>query len=85
TRQCTTGITAFLNPDTPSDPDFNERTEGDVDKAKDFFERLKLFAFAGEEATTEVPAPPCVQQGPFKPIFGSGSPTLYQHTFEQGG
>jgi ABC-type transporter Mla subunit MlaD len=84
TRQCSSGITAFLDPDTPNDPAFNERTEGDVEKAKDFFERLKLFAFAGQDSTATIPAPGCGQQGPFEPIYGSGPATAYQHTFAQG-
>jgi hypothetical protein len=29
--------------------------------------------------------PGCTQQAPFAPIYGNGSPTTYQHTFEQGG
>ncbi len=83
TRQCSSGITARLNPNTPSDPDFNVRTEGDVEKAKDFFERLKHYAFADQESSASVPAPGCSPQPPFEPIYGSGPATSYQHTFEQ--
>jgi hypothetical protein len=86
TRQCSGGISASLNPNTPNEKAFNERTEGKVDKANDLFLRLKLYAFANQESTTTVPAPGCTAQAPFEPIFGSGRPpTTYQHTFEQGG
>jgi len=83
TRQCTTGITAVLDPDTPTDPAFTERTGGDVKKAADFFERLKKYAFAGQTSTGAVPAPGCSQQAPLDPIYGSGPATMYQQTFEQ--
>ncbi len=84
--QCGTGIVAALNPNTPNEPAFNERTGGDVKKATDFFERIKKFAFAGQSSTATVPAPPCTQQEPLEPIYGSGQPaTTYQHTFEQTG
>lgn len=84
TGQCTAGITASLDPDTPEDDDFNERTEGDEEKAAEFFERLKKYAFAGQDSTATVPAPGCGAQPPFEPIYGAGPPTIYQQTFEQG-
>ncbi len=84
TRQCSSGITATLNPNTPNEPAFNERTEGDVKKATNFFERLKRFAFAEQESSSSIPAPGCSPQAPFEPIYGSGPATIYQHTFEQG-
>jgi virulence factor Mce-like protein len=84
--QCAGGITATLKATTPSEPAFNERTGGDVKKATDFFERIKNFAFAGQSGTATTPAPPCTQQEPLEPIYGSGRPaTAYQHTFEQAG
>jgi phospholipid/cholesterol/gamma-HCH transport system substrate-binding protein len=85
TRQCSSGITASLNSNTPNEPAFNERTQGNVKKATEFFERLKKFAFAGQSSTATVPAPGCTQQAPFNPIGKPGSPTIYQHTFEQQG
>jgi ABC-type transporter Mla subunit MlaD len=86
TRQCSSGITATLDPDTPSDPAFNQRVEGgDVEKAKNFFERLKKYAFAEQDSSASIPAPGCEAQQPFEPIYGSGPATIYQHTFEQGG
>jgi ABC-type transporter Mla subunit MlaD len=85
TRQCSSGIVATLDPNTPNEPAFNERTNGDVTKAKDLFERLKHFAFADQESSASIPAPGCAQQAPFQPIYGSGPATTYQHTFEQTG
>jgi len=84
TYQCGSGITANLDSDTPTDPDFNERTEGDVEKATDFFERLKKYAFAEQEDSSTIPAPGCGPQPPFEPIYGNGPATIYQQTFEQG-
>jgi phospholipid/cholesterol/gamma-HCH transport system substrate-binding protein len=82
--QCGSGIVAALKPTTPNEPAFNERNGGDVKKATDFFERIKKFAFAEQSSTGTVPAPPCAQQEPLNPIYGSGQPaTAYQHTFEQ--
>jgi phospholipid/cholesterol/gamma-HCH transport system substrate-binding protein len=89
TRQCSAGITAALNPETPNDPDFNGRVEAKdeaerIKKATELFGRLKHFAFADQESTATVPTPGCSPQAPFAPIYGSGPPTIYQHTFEQG-
>jgi phospholipid/cholesterol/gamma-HCH transport system substrate-binding protein len=85
TSQCGAGITAHLDPEAPDDPAFNERTEGDTTLAKDFFERLKHFAFADQEDSSSIPAPGCEAQAPFEPIYGDGPATIYQHTFEQQG
>ena len=89
TRQCGSGITATLDPETPKDPGFQARvSQADPEKveerAVDLFERLKSIAFAGQEGTATVPAPRCELQGQFEPIYGSGPATSYQHTFEQG-
>lgn len=83
TRQCSSGITATLDPNTPNDPDFNLRTGGDVKKATEFFERLKRYAYADQESSAAIPAPACAQQAPFEPIYGGEPPTTYQHTYEQ--
>ncbi len=98
TRQCATGITATLDPNTAEDPDFQERTpptpNNETDDPTDIkrtreenaallFERIKFYAFAGQNSTASIPAPGCTQQAPFAPIYGSGPSTQYQHTFEQ--
>jgi phospholipid/cholesterol/gamma-HCH transport system substrate-binding protein len=96
TRQCATGITATLNPSSWEDPAFKERAaetkgEGETkgksqeESAKILFERIQQYAFAGQTSTSAIAAPPCKQQEPFKPIYGSGPSTQYQHTFEQSG
>ena len=98
TRQCTSGITATLAPNSWEDADFKERavaTEGDPESkepprtqdenAKILFENLQKYAFVGQTSTFGLPAPACKQQEPFKPIYGSGPSTQYQHTFEQSG
>ena len=59
--------------------------EGKTTKAAQFYERLKRFAFGGQEDSSSIPAPGCEPQGPFEPIYGSGSATAYQHSFEQQG
>jgi phospholipid/cholesterol/gamma-HCH transport system substrate-binding protein len=87
--QCSSGLTAALDPETPKDPDFYERVEGETmekteKNAISFFERLKKYGFGEQENTANTPAPGCNQQGPFEPIYGSGPATAYQHTFEQG-
>jgi phospholipid/cholesterol/gamma-HCH transport system substrate-binding protein len=82
TRGCTFGINAFLDPTTPQNPTFNERTEGDVALAQAFYDRLQRFAFAGQENTQSVPAPPCRPQGPFQSIGESPEESRYLHTRE---
>jgi len=97
TRQCTTGIVANLTPSDWEDPAFKERAvesrnelTGEVTRTQDenaklLFERIQQYAFAGQSSTSGIAAPPCKQQEPFKPIYGSGPATQYQHTFEQTG
>ena len=89
TPACSSGVTATLDPETPKNPAFYERVKGDTPEkteknAQQLFERLKEFAFAGQDSTATLPAPGCTQQAPFEPIYGSGPSTTYQHTFEQG-
>jgi phospholipid/cholesterol/gamma-HCH transport system substrate-binding protein len=95
TRHCSTGVVATLDPTTPTNPAFVERVnattntndpsknKSQAQEAEDFFARLKKYAFAEQSSTTSVPTPACKQQPPFEPIYGSGPPTAYQHTFEQ--
>jgi len=90
TRGCTSGITAVLNPETPSNPIFKARTEEkkrsseENDKrSKDFFERLKRYAFGEQLDSAAAPAPSCFQQAPFNPVGRGGSPSTYQHFYAQ--
>ena len=66
TRQCSSGVTATL-PDrtaTINNPDFNVRTDGDLEAAADYYDRIKLFAFNDQDSTATIQAAPCNQQGP---------------------
>jgi phospholipid/cholesterol/gamma-HCH transport system substrate-binding protein len=89
-RGCTSGVTATLSPETYKNPVFAERTKrskstpADNEKfSKNFFEALRKYAFAEQTDSAAIGAPGCVQQAPFNPIGKNGSPTTYQHTFEQ--
>jgi ABC-type transporter Mla subunit MlaD len=88
TRQCSSGISATLDPETPKNPAFQERAhttqaKGVPEAAEDLFKRIQKYVFDEQPGTATVPAPPCTQQAPFKPIYGSGAATTYQQTFEQ--
>lgn len=95
TRQCANGIVATLDPSDWEDPAFKERaaeskdaisgavTRTQDENAKLLFERIQQYAFTGKTSTSEIATPPCKQQAPFNPIYGSGPATQYQHTFEQ--
>ncbi len=86
TRQCSSGITASLDPETPNNPSFIARTKkGEAKEAVEFFENLKKYAFAEQTDSSSIPAPGCAQQAPFSPIGKPGSATTYQHTFAQQG
>ena len=54
TRQCGSGVSAFLDPATPSDPDFNERFDGDAETAQLFFDRIQAFAFVDQLDTNAI-------------------------------
>lgn len=88
TRQCTTGIVAALDPESGKSETFKERSiqtekKSVEENAQILFERVREYAFAGKNSTSEIAAPECKQQAPFKPIYGTGPSTQYQHTFEQ--
>lgn len=90
TRHCDAGVTAFLDPDTPDDPDFQSRVESSTrtdqpveDAAVDFFERIQHFSFGDSLSSAGLPAPACIQQAPFGPFGAPGDPTHYPHTLRQ--
>lgn len=88
TRQCTTGIVAHLNPESGKSETFKERSvqtekKSVEENAQILFERVREYAFAGKNSTSDIAAPECKQQAPFKPIYGTGPSTQYQHTFQQ--
>jgi phospholipid/cholesterol/gamma-HCH transport system substrate-binding protein len=82
-RQCSSGAVVSLDPETPKNSSFQQRVK-EPKEVEEFFQRLKTFAFAGQESSGSVPAPACTQQNPLASIYGTGEQTLYQHTFEQG-
>jgi phospholipid/cholesterol/gamma-HCH transport system substrate-binding protein len=93
-NQCSGGPTAQLSTETPKNPAFYQRVEGESvelsqanteKQALAFYERLKKYALGGQDNTANTPAPGCTLQGPFESIYGSGASTAYQHTFEQTG
>lgn len=99
TRQCGSGITATLDPETPNSAAFRERTrrgntkevqEGkkskeqvEKEEAEDLFKRIKKYAFAEQSGTATLPAPACTQQGPLAPLGKPGAATIYQHSYEE--
>jgi ABC-type transporter Mla subunit MlaD len=84
TRQCTAGVTATLDPETPKSEVFQARTKKhELKEAEALFNRLKKYAFAEQTSSATVPAPGCTQQAPFSPIGKPGPATTYQHTYEQ--
>ncbi len=99
TAQCTAGSTATLDSTTAENPAFKERvviqepaekprTPEETEKLTKqeqelFYNSIKQYAFGGGTSTSGAPTPPCSQQAPFKPIYGSGPATAYQRTFEQ--
>lgn len=93
--RCTSGIVATLDPEAAKDPAIQERVRerknesGEVtstveQEAEAFIQNLQQYAFGGGTGTALAPTPGCAQQAPFKPIYGAGPATAYQHTFEQG-
>jgi ABC-type transporter Mla subunit MlaD len=101
TANCSSGLTAELDPSSPTNPAFLERirkfkesetedgvpfTEAErITKSEELFNRIKSLAFGEQSSTAAAPAPPCKQQEKLESIYGPGEKTQYQHTFEQTG
>jgi ABC-type transporter Mla subunit MlaD len=94
TGQCSSGVTVTVDPETPKSEAFQEHVAhfkegqplppaGLLANAEALFKNIKRYAFGEQSGTASAPTPPCTQQAPFEPIYGSGPPTAYQHTFEQ--
>jgi phospholipid/cholesterol/gamma-HCH transport system substrate-binding protein len=83
TFQCASGLAAFLDPTSPSNPAFNERTGGDVTEAQAFFDRLQRFAFDGQLSTDSITPPGCTPQPPYASIGVSPQQSDYLHVREQ--
>jgi virulence factor Mce-like protein len=89
TRQCTSGVSASLDPTTPQNPAFQERTALEQDPenpeaaSQDLFDRIKLFAFSGQDSTDTIAAAPCLQQSPYQSIGDPSESSNYLHTYPQ--
>jgi phospholipid/cholesterol/gamma-HCH transport system substrate-binding protein len=70
-------------PTEPRTP--QKQQELEKEGLESFNTTLNQYAFGGTGSTASAPAPACNQQGKFRPIYGNGSKTSYQHTFEQSG
>ncbi len=85
TRQCSDGVEAVLPPRdaTIADPAFNIRTDGDLDLAAAYYDRIKLFAFNDQQSTATIGSPPCVEQSPFDSIGSPSETSDYLHVYPQ--
>jgi phospholipid/cholesterol/gamma-HCH transport system substrate-binding protein len=90
TRHCGAGVTAVLDSSITENSTFKARTEGGVgtpeqkeERNKDFFERLKEYAFAGQTDSAAIAVPACIQQAPFSPVGKPGAATIYQHYYKK--
>jgi phospholipid/cholesterol/gamma-HCH transport system substrate-binding protein len=87
TSQCSSGISAIyrlwtqLNATEQSDFQLSTN-QPDAAAAQDLYERLRKFSDLDKQNTSELPAPPCRQQGPYQPLGQPNQPaTRYQHVF----
>jgi virulence factor Mce-like protein len=90
TNGCGSGASATLSPEISSNTTFKARSEEakrtpeeNEKRSKDFYERLKKYAYGEQTDSAATGAPGCIQQAPFNPVGRSGAPTTYQHFFEQ--
>jgi len=95
TRQCSAGINAVLrdwNELTPAEQaNFAASLKGPItgndpppNFAEDLYNRLKEFAFRDERNSNDLPQPPCVAQGPYRPLGQPNRPaTKYQHVYRE--
>jgi ABC-type transporter Mla subunit MlaD len=82
-RQCSMGINPFLDPNSPSDPNFNSHVGGDMAAAQAFFDRLKKYAFDDQLSTTDIAAAPCTEQGPYDSVGVDSEQSDYLHVREE--
>ena len=87
TSQCSGGLNAIYRLWTQltagEQSDFQLSTnQPDAAAAQDLYERLRKFSDLDKQNTSELPAPPCRQQGPYQPLGQPNQPaTRYQHVF----
>jgi phospholipid/cholesterol/gamma-HCH transport system substrate-binding protein len=74
TAQCSGGINAILDPNTPNDPDFQARFPFAADPAADaadLFARMQQFIFNGTGQSNDIPRPGCTKQAAQPSIGGA--------------
>jgi virulence factor Mce-like protein len=86
------GIGTLRTPLKPSPEELKKYEENvanfaadETKQSQELFEHINQYAFGGTGGTGSLPAVPCKLQSRFKPIYGSGPATSYQHTNEQSG
>jgi len=79
TRHCTSGVGAFLDPNTDDDPFFQERVDGDAAEAELFFERLRLYSMNDELNTDAIAAPGCNPQPAIDSVGTPSETSRYLH------
>src|SRR5262249_25351599 len=79
TSQCSSGINATLNPNTPNDPTFQARADGTLAGAQDLFARIQQFMFDKKPDAASIPQTGCKKQAKFHSIGVSPEFTRYLH------
>jgi phospholipid/cholesterol/gamma-HCH transport system substrate-binding protein len=79
TSQCSNGIKAKLDPNSPSDPNFQHYAGGTMAGAQDLFNRVKEFVYDNHLNSNKLPTPKCQRQAPQRSIGINKEKTLYQH------
>jgi len=72
TYQCNGGgVNAILDTTAASNPNFNERVEGDVTEAQALLDRIKQYVFVDQPDSNSVPQPACKKQAPYGSVGGA--------------
>jgi phospholipid/cholesterol/gamma-HCH transport system substrate-binding protein len=79
TRHCSSGVDAFVNPASSTDPLFLQRTDGNLPEGQQFFDRINLFAFNNQLGTATMTPPPCNEQAPFQSVGAPSESSDYLH------
>ncbi len=79
TNQCSSGIKAKLDPNSPNDPNFQHYADGTLAGAQDLFARVKQFVYNNHLNSNQLPAPKCQRQAPQTSVGVNRQKTLYQH------
>jgi hypothetical protein len=85
TSQCAGGINAIYRDwselSATEQANFNAATG---DGGQSLYDLLHKYSFVNQRNSNDLPAPPCRQQGTFKPLGKpNAAPTRYQHVYKQ--